>query len=105
MPEFLCHFCPTSFLSVEHRDMHEMLLHADRPVQPIASDGGSTDYYKLPEGAGDLLDLIDHKQMSFGVGNIFKACYRLGEKVGASREYDLRKIVFFAQRELDKSNT
>lgn len=64
------------------------------------SDGSSTDYYKLPEGATDLLDLIDHKAMGFGVGNIFKACYRLGEKSGTDVAYDLRKIIFFANREL-----
>lgn len=68
----------------------------------MSSDGGSTGYYRLPDGATDLLDLIDHKQMSFSVGNIFKACYRLGEKAGTDRAYDLRKIVFFATRELEK---
>jgi hypothetical protein len=64
------------------------------------SDGSSTDYYKIPEGATDLIDLIEHKNMSFGVGNIFKACYRLGEKDGINAAYDLRKIIFFAKRAL-----
>jgi hypothetical protein len=67
--------------------------------------GGSSDYYKIPVGAKDLLDLIEHKNMSFGLGNIFKACYRLGEKMGTSRKYDLEKIIFFAQRELDRVST
>lgn len=67
--------------------------------------GGSSEYYKLPVGATDLLDLIEHKFMSFGVGNIFKACYRLGEKSGTSKKYDLEKIIFFAQRELDRDNS
>jgi hypothetical protein len=67
----------------------------------MKSDGSSTDYYKIPEGATDLLDLIEYKGMDFGVGNIFKACYRLGEKEGIDQAYDLRKIVFFAQRKLD----
>lgn len=67
----------------------------------IASDGGSTDYYKLPSHARDIDDLIAHKRMGFRVGNIFKAAYRMGEKAGADRAYDLRKIVFFAQRELE----
>lgn len=66
------------------------------------SDGGSTDYYKIPQGATDLQDLIEHKDMNFSIGNIFKACYRLGEKSGAPKDYDLRKIIFFAQRELNK---
>ena len=66
------------------------------------SDGSSTGYYKLPEGATDLIDLIEHKNMTFGIGNIFKACYRLGDKHGIDHGYDLRKIIFFAQRALAK---
>ncbi|WP_457660104.1 hypothetical protein [Sinorhizobium medicae] len=38
--------------------------------------------------------LIEHKRMEFGVGNIFKACYRLGEKDGTSKHFDLNKIIF-----------
>ena len=64
----------------------------------IKSDGGSTSYYELPEGASELNDLIEHKGMSFALGNIFKACYRFGEKDAASRLYDLNKIIFFAER-------
>ena len=64
----------------------------------IKSDGGSTSYYELPEGATELNDLIEHKRMSFALGNIFKACYRLGQKDSADRLYDLNKIVYFANR-------
>ncbi|WP_353413893.1 hypothetical protein [Brucella sp. NBRC 12953] len=67
-------------------------------AQPIKSDGGSTSYYELPDGASELNDLIEHKGMSFALGNIFKACYRFGEKDAASRLYDLNKIIFFAER-------
>lgn len=66
--------------------------------EPISSDGGSTSYYQLPEGATELNDLIEHKRMSFALGNIFKACYRFGEKDAASRLYDLNKIIYFAER-------
>lgn len=59
--------------------------------------GGSTDYYKLPHNATDLQDLIEHKDMSFARGNVFKACYRLGEnKVDPLR--DLYKIQWFVDR-------
>jgi hypothetical protein len=64
----------------------------------ISSDGGATSYYELPEGAKELNDLIEHKGMSFALGNIFKACYRFGEKDAASRMYDINKIIFFAER-------
>ena len=69
-----------------------------RSAGAIKSDGGSTSYYELPEGASELNDLIEHKGMSFALGNIFKACYRFGEKDAASRLYDLNKIIFFAER-------
>ncbi len=65
---------------------------------PVKSDGGSTSYYELPEGATELNDLIEHKAMGFARGNVFKAAYRLGEKDGATTLYDLNKIIFFAER-------
>lgn len=68
----------------------------------IKSDGGSTSYYELPPGAKDLNDLIEYKSMSFGLGNIFKACYRWGEKDAASRLYDINKIIYFANRLKDR---
>lgn len=67
-------------------------------AQAQTSDGGSTSYYKLPANATELNDLIEHKNMSFALGNIFKACYRFGEKDAASRLYDLNKIIYFAER-------
>jgi len=63
-----------------------------------SSDGGPTSYYEIPEGARELNDLIEHKNMSFALGNIFKACYRFGEKDAASRMYDINKIIYFANR-------
>ena len=67
--------------------------------EKIASDGLSTQYYELPEDASEIQDLIEHKNMNFAVGNIFKACYRLGEKAGQDNLYDLNKIIWFAERE------
>ena len=60
-------------------------------------NGGSTSYYMLPDGATELNDLIEAKQMSFALGNIFKACYRFGEKSGVEKEYDINKIIYFAE--------
>ena len=67
-------------------------------MDTVKSDGGTSSYYELPEGAKDLMDLIEHKDMSFSVANIFKAAYRLGEKDGADKSYDVRKIIWFAER-------
>lgn len=71
-------------------------------LHKMLSDGGSTQYYELPEGARELQDLIEHKNMSFSRGNIFKACYRLGDKDSATVLYDLKKIIWYAERELER---
>ena len=65
--------------------------------------GGSTpSQYALPTDAIELQDLIEYREMNFAIGNIFKACYRLGHKSNVSKEYDLNKIIYFAQRELQR---
>jgi hypothetical protein len=64
--------------------------------------GGSSSYYELPEDARELGDLIEHKRMNFNVGNIFKAAYRLGEKPGTDELYDLNKIIWFTNREINR---
>ena len=69
----------------------------DVPQGKVKSDGGSTKYYELPEHATELRHLISYKGMSKSRGDIFKACYRLGEKDGADLLYDLNKIKFFAE--------
>lgn len=66
------------------------------------SDGGSSAYYELPEGTSELQDLIEYRNMNFAVGNIFKACYRLGAKSGIDDIYDMKKIIWYAQRELKR---
>ena len=66
----------------------------------VVSDGGPSAYYDFPEGATTLNDLIEFKGMSFAQGNIFKAAFRLGNKEGISLEYDLKKIIYYADRML-----
>lgn len=69
----------------------------------VVSDGGSTpDLYGLPANARDIDDLISARKMTFRQGNIFKATWRIGRKAGNDDAYDLRKIIFNAQRELEK---
>lgn len=65
--------------------------------------GGSTpEQYNIPEGATDLQDLIEHRQMNFALGNIFKACYRMGSCGHSDALRDVRKILWFADRELQR---
>lgn len=63
------------------------------------SDGGSSSYYELPQGVSELQDLIEHRNMNFAIGNIFKACYRMDAKEGIDAVYDLNKIIWYAERE------
>ena len=63
--------------------------------------GGSTpEQYGIPEGATELQDLIEYRDMNFAQGNIFKACYRLGTK--NNDLYEMNKIYWFAKRERER---
>lgn len=67
-------------------------------VEEDTNNGGTTDYYAVPAGAKTLNDLIEYKEMPFWLGNIFKACYRLGDTNRVTKLYDLNKIVYYAKR-------
>jgi len=64
--------------------------------------GSSSAYYKLPEDATDIQDLIEYRNMNFAQGNILKAIYRIGEKPGVDAIYDLEKIIWFSNREINR---
>ena len=66
------------------------------------SDGSSADYYTLPEGAKQLQDLISHRNMNAQMGEIFRACYRYGQASHSPPIRDIRKILFYAQAELER---
>ncbi len=67
------------------------------------NDGGSNpEQYALPEDATELQDLIEYRNMNYAIGNIFKACYRLGKCGHSDKSRDLNKILWFVQRELDR---
>jgi hypothetical protein len=68
----------------------------------VGSGGSNPEKYGLPDGARDLQDLVEYRAMNFSVGNIFKAAYRLGVCDHSDRRRDLEKIMWFAQRELDR---
>ena len=71
--------------------------------KPI-NNGGDTAYYDLPNNAKVLQDLIEYKNMNFSIGNIFKACYRIGECEHSDLTRELNKILWFAKRELSRVN-
>jgi len=68
----------------------------------VKSDGWSTSYYELPAYAKELQDLIEYRNMDYTIGNIFKACYRIGHKDGNDDLYDANKILWFAKRKVNQ---
>ena len=65
------------------------------------NNGGSSDWYLLPENAKTLQDLIEHRNMNGAVKDIFKACYRLGIK-NEDELRDLNKTAYYALREIGR---
>lgn len=68
----------------------------------VSNDGSTADYYVLPEGATQLQDLIAFRNMNAQLGEIQRAVYRYGQGHHSSKERDLKKIIFYAQAELDR---
>lgn len=66
------------------------------------SDGSSASYYELPEGATQLQHLISHRDMNAQIGEIFRACYRFGRASHSDQLRDAKKILFYAQAEVER---
>ena len=68
------------------------------------NNGGSTDYYKFKENWRECADIIEDRKMNYNQGNIFKAsfCFNIGRHDGTSYERELNKVVYFANRELER---
>jgi len=70
---------------------------------PEETPGGSTpSQYRFPKEYCEIQDLIEHRAMNFSIGNIFKACFRLNNCGHSDAVRDLNKILWFAQRELNR---
>lgn len=66
----------------------------------LTSDGSTASYYKLPPGATELQDLISYRNMNAQIGEIFRACYRMGLVAHSDELRDARKILFYAKAEV-----
>ena len=66
----------------------------------VTSDGSTASYYKLPRGAKELQDLISHRNMNSQIGEIFRACYRMGRAAHSDELRDAKKILFYAKAEV-----
>ena len=72
------------------------------PQTRSTSDGSTASYYELPKDAKELQHLISHKDMNAQMGEIFRATYRYGECSHSDKKRDIKKIMFYAQAELDR---
>lgn len=66
----------------------------------VTSDGSTASYYELPRGAKELQDLISHRNMNSQIGEIFRACYRMGRAAHSDELRDAKKILFYAKAEV-----
>ena len=66
----------------------------------VTSDGSTASYYELPRGAKELQDLISHRNMNSQIGEIFRACYRMGRAAHSNELRDAKKILFYAKAEV-----
>ena len=66
------------------------------------SDGSTASYYELPAGATELQHLISERNMNAQIGEIFRACYRYGRASHSDKLRDAKKILFYAQAEVDR---
>lgn len=66
------------------------------------SDGSSASYYELPKWAEELQDLISYRDMNAQIGEIFRACYRYGQKHHSTKLRDAKKIQFYANAEVER---
>lgn len=66
------------------------------------SDGSTASYYELPEGATELQHLISHRNMNAQDGEIFRAIYRKGMASHSDELRDAKKVLFYAQAEVER---
>jgi len=72
----------------------------------INSDGGPSAYYDFQDGWNTWNDFADYKstkqwkEHSFHLGNVGKVLCRWGDKLGTTKSYDARKIVYSGLRVL-----
>ena len=73
----------------------------DTPPKQV-SDGSTASYYELPDGAAELQDLISYKNMNAQIGEVFRACYRMGEASHSDELRDAKKIRFYIDAEIKR---
>ena len=97
---------PTETIIVSESEEPLDTLYKESMETPYTRDlnakGGAVDYYDLPKGATTLQDLIEYRNMNGSIKDVFKSCYRLGQKDGMTDIDDVQKIVYYGLRELGR---
>ena len=85
-------------------EINKLVHHTDDPISKPKekSDGSTADYYKLPEGATELQDLISYKNMNAQIGEIQRAVYRYGQVAHSEMLRDAKKIKFYIEAEIKR---
>lgn len=67
-----------------------------------SSDGSTASYYELPPEATELQHLISYRNMNAQDGEIFRAIYRKGRASHYDALRDAKKVLFYAQAEVER---
>lgn len=87
--------------SVEKR-VKRMNEYLTTKPERVKSDGSSASYYELPDNSRELQDLISHRNMNAQIGEIFRECYRYGIASHSDEMRGIKKILFYANAELER---
>jgi hypothetical protein len=77
----------------------------DKKQQSENENSGSyASYYDINPAWGSLQDVIEDRKLNYAQGNILKAAFtfNIGRHDGTDEIRDLEKIIYFAQRELNR---
>ena len=76
----------------------------DSDMKKALNKGGDTDYYKIKTEWKMAQDIIEDRGMNFSQGNILKVAFTFntGRHEGTDYERELNKLIWFAQRELER---
>lgn len=88
----------------EEMAKHPELINNPEPIDNSLNNGGSTDYYRINHKWLMAQDIIEDRVMNYAQGNIFKAAFTFntGRHQGTDYERELNKIIYFANRELER---
>lgn len=89
---------------ISKHDAMTKFIENNIPKTDCTNDGGKTDYYQFKDNWVQAQDVIEDRNMNFSQGNIFKAAFtfNVGRHDGTDYQRELKKIIFFANRELKR---